>query len=212
MGAPFAQPSDLAALLQVDSVDPTSAALYLQMAADTVRAEVDQEIDLGTTIETLNGPQGHDKYYMSWPINSVVFLHERPVLAIPTIQEWQASSQSFVTLVEYVDYIWDRGGAVVRITGGNDDNPIDWTRRRRGIKVTYTHGWAQNTYQWNLAKSISTQVAARAFVNPENIHQEDFGGYSVRYRANAELTVGHFELTKHEQQSLSILRGNSLTG
>lgn len=212
MGAPFANSNDLAALLQLDSVNPASAEICLQMAADAVRAEVCQSIDLATTVETLDGPRKQDRWYDQYPINSVVFVHERPVSAVPVIQEYQQSVGSLVTLTEYTDYTWDVSGALYRISGGDDDNMIDWTRRRRGIIVTYTHGWEPDSYQYQIAKVVSTQLAARAYVNPEVLHEDTFGGYQVKYKGNAEMTGGLFELTEHEKQMLNQLRPNSLGG
>lgn len=210
MGAPFATANDLAALLQLDSVNTASADICLQFASDAVRAEVNQSIDLATTVETLDGPRKKDRYYDSYPINSVVFAHERPVHAVPKIQEYQNSVGALVTLVEYTDYTWDAAGGLYRISGGDDDNMIDWTRRRRGIIVTYTHGWSPDTYQYQLAKVVSTQVAARAYVNPEMVHEDAFGGYATRYKANSEMTMGIFEFTEHEKEMLGELRPNSL--
>lgn len=211
MGAPFATPSDIGALLQIDTVNVASAQLCLALAADAVRAEVDQSIDIGTTVERVDGPRKGDHWYESYPAGSVIHVHERPTLAVPTIQEYKQGT-GLVTLVEYTDYTWDRSGAIYRIEGGDDDNMIDWTRRRQGIIVTYTHGWSQDSYHWNLAKIVSVQLAARVYVNPEGLHQLDFGGYSTRYRANSELTVGLFELTEHEKTMLKALHGTSLTG
>lgn len=158
----FGTAADLAAMLQHD-IDTSTANLLLDLASTAVRTEVKQTIDIATTTETYDSPN-----VVSWlpvatsmlavtiaqqvPINGLLFLREIPVTTVTSVAE------DGVTLDPSV-YQWNRFGRIKRITG------IWSSLNINNIVVTYQHGWDTTTRQWQVARQVCLQAAARMYVN-----------------------------------------------
>lgn len=202
MTAAWATPTELASLLQRPALDNTTADLLLKAAADEIRAECQQSIDIASTVEVLDGPPNicSNEYG-----NSVIWLTERPVRSVTTVTEIPSAGGSPVTLVAGTDYVLGKGGRLYRMSGSAY---IPWTTRKMGISVTYEHGWDIDSWQYGLAKTVSLQSAGRAYINPEALHQKRVGDFAVRYFGTTTPITGLIQLTEFERTKLDPLRKN----
>ena len=82
----FATASDLASILQRDTIDTYTANLLLNGAADAIRNEVGLQIDLLTTTETYDPPPIAN-WWEPPPADSALLLRERQVTAVTSIVE-----------------------------------------------------------------------------------------------------------------------------
>lgn len=184
--AAFATAEDLASFLQLPTVDRYSAELALDLASDAVRAEIDMDIDVGTTTEIHDGlPVGH-------PWADTIFLRQWPVTAVSAVT-------SDGVLVPSTEYEWSRRGTITRFFTAFSD-------RQSGISVTYTHGWASTSREFALARVIAIQVAARVYVNPGQVDVLTVGSISRTFPKENDGRTGRAELTRYEQRRLDPLR------
>jgi len=185
--AAFGTAEDLASFLQVPTVDRYTAELLLDLASDAVRGETGLDIDVATTTEAYDGLDASNLYA------GTVFLRQRPVTAVSGV------SDAGVLLVPVTQYEWSAGGVISRVDG------LPFTDLAGGILVTYTHGWATNTREWRLARMVTLQVAARAYVNPLQVDSVTVGGITRTY-PRSEPRTGRLELTEFEKRRLDPLR------
>ena len=183
--AAFATPEDLASYLQVGSVDRYSAELLLDLASGAVRDEVHQQIDQASSVEIYDGLPGDH------PWAHVIFLRQVPVTAV-------ASVVSDGTTVDPGSYEWSSDGAIVHATGV-------WSSALGGIQVTYTHGWSPGDPALATARSVTLQIAARAYTNPGQVDSLTVGGISRTYSRDSP-RPGRVEMSEHERRRLDPLR------
>lgn len=206
--AAFATPTELASLVQRD-VDTSTATLLLDLASTAIRNELHTDVDAGTTTETLDGTG------MPW-----VFLSQYPVTALSSCTE------DGTALVEDQQFIWRKSGAVGRLGGVSGPwifnmppfwiapadwppglTPGMWTSRPRSIVISYSHGWATSSRQWQTARLVCLQAAARAYVNPEQVIRSDVGMVKTFHDIKI---AGRLELSEYEQHQLDPLRAGDL--
>lgn len=203
----FATASELASILQLPQVDTVTSNLLLGFAADMIREEVGQDIDLLTTAETYDGLNNR----RAPEYNNLLLLLQRPTISITSVTENQ-TNVGVVSLVQGTDYVLGEGGKLYRIQDSDEDNELAWTTKKQGIVVTYTHGWDVNTPQYQTAKAISLQLSGRAYINPQAMYELRVGGYQVSYFSRATPITGLLQLTPIEKKMLDSLRPNTLTG
>lgn len=219
--AQWATAAELASLVQRAEVDTITSNLLLTAAADVIRNEVVQDIDLLTTLETYDGPKSRHGYNGAHRFDgttfggftqgeSVLFLRQRPCISITLVTENQGTG-GIVDLVQGVDYSMGEGGRLYRFRDSNEDAERAWTTVRQGIAVTYTHGWDVTTPQYQTAKMLSMQLAARAYLNPESLYELRVGGYQESRYSRATPVTGMLQLTPVEKIMLDSLRSNWLT-
>jgi hypothetical protein len=211
MGIQWGTAAELASLVQRPLVDTVTCNLLLSQAADLVRAECNQNIDIVTTTEVLDGPRSAT-YMEPDPADAVVFLNEKPVISVTSVTELQVAN-GMTTLVQGTDFILGNGGRIYRIksSSASSYSYYPWTVNKQGITVIYSHGYATTTWQYNTAKQISLQMAGRAYVNPEGLHQMRVGGYAARYFGTTTPITGMLQMTPFEKLMLAPLRANTLT-
>lgn len=211
MGIQWATAAELASIVQRPLVDTVTSNLLLSQAADLVRAECSQNIDIITTTEVIDGPPPAT-YMEPDPADAQIFLLERPVISIVSVTELQVSN-GLTTLVQDVDFKIGNGGRLYRIKANTPSSYAytPWTVNKQGITVVYTHGYATTAWQYNTAKQVSLQMAARAYVNPEGLHQMRIGGYATRYFGTTTPITGMLQMTPFEKLMLAPLRATGLT-
>lgn len=184
--AAFATPEDLASFLQLPSIDRYTGELLIALAGDAIRDEIHQRVDLATTTEVYDGlPADHE-----WA--DTIFLREREVVAVTGIVD------AGVSLAPVVDFTWTAQGAVVR-------NRAAFTALLGGILVTYTHGWASASREWQTCRGVAIQVAARTYVNPGQNERVIIGTVRRDFPRDQPLT-GRLQLTEFEKRRLDFLR------
>lgn len=182
----FATAEDLASFLQLPTVDRYSAELLLDLASDAVRDEAGQDIAIITSTEVYDGlPWDH-----LWA--DTIFLRQVPVRSVTSVT-------SDGVLVPAAEYEWSAKGAITRLTG-------PFSEAQGGISVVYEHGWADTTRQYKLARSITLQAAARAYVNPYQVDSLQIGSINRSFPKENDGRTGRIELTKYEQRRLDPLR------
>lgn len=211
MGIQWATAAELASLVQRPLVDTVTCNLLLSQAADLVRAECNQNIDIVTTTEVLDGP-APASYMETGAADAMIFLNEKPVINVTSVTEFQVSN-GMTVLVQGTDYVLGNGGRIYRIKSSSASSYSyqPWTTNKQGITVVYSHGYATTAWQYNTAKQISLQMAGRAYVNPEDLHQMRIGGYAARYHGTTTPITGLLQMTPFEKMMLSPLRANTLT-
>jgi hypothetical protein len=183
--AAFATAEDLASFIQVPTVDRYTAEMLLDLASDTIRDEVGQDIDQATTTETYDGlPLGH-------PWAHAIFLRQVPVTAVSSVVSDGLTLSS-------ADYEWTAKGVILMRFGA-------LSTQAGGITVTYTHGHAPGSRALSTARAICLQVAARAYVNPGQVEQITVGGISRSF-ARSDPRSGRLELSEYEKRRLDPLR------
>lgn len=209
MSTQWATAEELASIIQRATVDTVSANLVLSAAAQVVRNEVLQDVDLIETTEVHDGPAPTPFYTPDGYDASIIFLDQRPVASITSISELQVGVGS-VDLVEGTDFVLGKGGKVRRVKSLGVANWVSypWTVNEMGISVVYQHGWDTDAREFATAKQISLQAAARAYVNPEMRHQLKIGTYQERYFGTTTPITGLIQLTPFEKLMLNPLRPN----
>lgn len=224
MGIQWASAAELASLVQRSEVDTITSNLLLSAAADIIRNEVGQDIDLLTTSETYDGPRGGRHHgggsfgvdgYGSvgrgrYGGDPTLMLMQRPCISVTSVTEDQVGV-GVVTLTQGADYVLGAGGKLHRINNGNEDYAYPWTTKYQGIVVEYTHGWDVSTPQYQTAKQLSMQIAARGYLNPEGLYELKVGGYEESRFSRATPVTGLLQLTPIEKIMLNSLRSNWLT-
>lgn len=180
--APFITLAELRASLQEPELDDEQAAFLVELASATVRAEVAQTVNV---IED-------DTVVLNGTGSAVVLLPELEVRAVTLVKLWDAE------LSEGRDYRWAGAGDLRRLGWAV---PY-WPAVARCLAVTYSHGWAPPSPQWEAARTVALEVAGRAYRNPEMLQSERIGDYSRAYVPRG----GRAELTPVEKRLLDPLR------
>lgn len=179
----FATADDLRLFLRRSSIDTPEADLALLMAAETIRAELDQQIDHVDNDLFVAGPG----------TGRVLLLPQLPVTAVNRVVEYG------VELLDGEGYTWSHAGTLTRLGGA-------WPVEPRTVSVTYSHGYLPTEIPAVL-RTVSVQVAARAFVNPEGATQISIGDASRSYAASSgQAPSGRLQLTDYERRLLRGLR------
>lgn len=216
--ASFATPSNLASYLQVNSVDTVTAQMMLDAASNAIRIEVNQTIDYTTNdVQSYDGPDLTKMQSGFWggfgPTAAMagwrdvreckILLREGPV----DLTQPVTIVDGGVSLVQGTDYVVGREGVVYRLNNFFTPGPDT-------VQVTYSHGWQPTTRQWLAAYNVCLQVAARAYVNPQQAGMVKMGAFEIQYphpvrSGGANQTFGYagrVELSDFEKRTLDCLR------
>lgn len=157
----FATVDELASWMQETIPDGDArATLLLDAATAAIQAYTRQSITQATGAVTLNGNGA-----------IVQLLPETPVTAVASVV------LDGVTLTADDDYEWDAEGVLYRTNGGI------WTRGRRNLVVTYTHGWDPIP---PAIKDACLQIAATAWHNPGAYTRLQLGDYAIAFAAGSD--------------------------
>lgn len=191
----FATPSDLQLLLRLSSIDTDAATLLLELASNAVRADVGQTIDAAADeTVTVDGTPGR-----------ALLLDELPVTGVSAV------SINGVALVEKVDFDWHRSGILHRCGTAitTPDYTVaawSWGGRPRSVEVTYSHGWETTSRQWQAARGVALQVAARCWTNPQQLGSETIGDWARSWNSGGTASASGLELSLEEKRQLDALR------
>jgi len=184
---PFITPDELGHALGGEELDSEQAQWLCEWGSEAVRAEVAQ------TINVIEG----DEVMLDGLGSPLILLPELEV------REVRGVCLGEEELRPGVDYEWNAAGCLWRRRSyWYDRVEIPWPKRPRALRVTYDHGWAPRSPQWNAARQVALEVAARTFRNPGMLQSERLGDWSRAWVPRG----GRAELTPAEQRSLDILR------
>lgn len=136
----YATPGELNTLAQTDVPEQT-ATLLLELVAGAVDREAGRALASAERTETVDA-SGRDTLWLDWPITAVTSV----------VVDGEA-------LTVDDDYTWSRSGYLTR-KGGR------WTD---AVTVTYTAGFAADSPELTLAKTVSLIVAADIAANPHRL-------------------------------------------
>jgi len=184
---PFIGVDELRAALADAELDVAQAAWLCEWGSAAVRAEVGQTINVveGDTV-TVDGTG-------SW----LVLLPEIEVRDVTAVAVHGAD-------LDESGFEWNAAGCLWRLGGARGllSGRARWPSRPRSIQVTYDHGWAPPSPQWDAARHVALDVATRTFRNPEMLQSERIGDYSRAWVP----TGGRAQLTEIEKRALDLLR------
>lgn len=176
----FATADDLRLFLRRSSIDTAQAEQVLNMAAEVIRAELGQQLDYVENDLFVAGPG----------TGRVLLLPELPVTAVTRVVEYG------VELVDGEGYTWSHAGTLTRLGGC-------WPVEPRAATVTYSHGYTPENLP-GVLRTVSVQLAGRAFVNPDGATQISIGDASRSWNAGGQAASGRLQLTEFERR---LLRG-----
>jgi hypothetical protein len=156
----FATAEDLATWLQrdLDAADTATANQALDLASATMQSLTGQHLFVKSNdVATLDGSGTY-----------LLFLPETPVTAVTSIT-------LNGTAVPTADYAWYRHGAIVGVAG--------WGNKAKSVVVTYSHGYATGTPEYETLRGINLRAAAKAFENPGGAESETIVSYTYRFAA-----------------------------
>jgi hypothetical protein len=176
----LATPADLAALLQMSTVD--NAALLLELATAKVQAACGGQrlVDLTDTavIPILPGcPYEELLDLPQWPVRSVATVQLDGV----TITDWRLAGQQLWRLLGWQTLSWEPSQ----------------------VTVLYTHGYPAGAQGLQLARDAVLSLAAAGFGNPTGAASEAIDDYRVSY-AEADARM---QLTEHTRAALAAAYG-----
>lgn len=178
----FATAEDLRLFLRARSIDTAAAEQVLSMAAETIRAELGQQLDYVAGDLFVAGPSG----------SRVLLLPELPVVEVTRVVEYG------VELVDGEGYTWSHAGTLTRLGGC-------WPVEPRTVTVTYSHGYPVDELPAVL-NTVSVMLAGRAYPNPDRATQISIGDASRSYGTGGKAPSGLLELTDYERRLLRGLR------
>ena len=191
-GAPFFTADDLAAWLQLDTINSDTATLLAQLASDVIRDELRLQVDKVVDDEiTMWGDNGE-----------ILLLPQRPVTAVSSVI---LDNQALVPVVQdatstLLMYDWRPDGRLYRIVYGGSfyagELMFKWPNGVP-VRITYSHGW--DTVPSAL-KSVALQIAATAYTNPEMHDQERVGWVEWQTKLQALL------LSPNQRTALDVYR------
>lgn len=185
-------------MLAAPAMSDEQAQSLAEWGSAAVRAEVGQQINvIESDTVTLDGTD-----------SGLVLLPELEVRAVSAVVE------DGVELEAEHDYTWDRSGCLWRIWGpGWRWTPLygwrhqlgRWTAWPRSVTVTYSHGWAPPSPQWDVARQVALEVAGRAYRNPEGmqLQSERIGDWSRSWMPTGTQTG---QISDAAKRSLDLLR------
>ncbi len=163
---PFASATELCEFTGIPvPIDPARLQSLLGSASELIR---------GATGQVLSEVANDVVTYIVTDIYAL-FLPELPVTAI---------SQILVDTVAFTAYTWTAEGELIRT-----DNAL-WDGT---IQVTYSHGFAETSWEFGIIRTITIQAAARAFTLNERSASEAMGSTlmeSAGYAPEVFLTEG----------------------
>lgn len=178
----FASADDLRLFLRRTSIDTEAAEQVLGMAADTIRAELGQQLDYVENDLFVAGPG----------TGRVLLLPELPVVEVSRVVEYG------LDLVDGEGYTWSHAGTLTRLGGC-------WPVEPRAVTVTYSHGFAVDELP-GVLRTVSVMLAGRAYVNPDRATQISIGDTSRSYGTGGKAPSGLLEPTDYERRLLRGLR------
>lgn len=110
---------------------------------------------------------------------SILLPRERlPVTSVTTVEELQTWQSPDYTTLDSTLYDWSEDGILVKNTW------CVWTNRPRGVRVTYSHGYAVLPRE---VAGVCLAMAKRWYDNPDNqsVSAEQLGDHHVTYAANS---------------------------
>lgn len=158
MADQLATRADLDALMQRE-VPEATATLLLEIATAVVQAETGQRLVEATSTETLIGSH-----------SSRLNLPERPASDIDTVE---LDGEEITDYRNYVSHLWRADG---------------WqacTYEPSTIEVTYTHGYAADSQDLQLARGVVLMLASGVAANPAGATQLRIDDYMAAYDAMA---------------------------
>ncbi len=173
---PLADVDQLGAFLN-DTVDPTSAALYLDIASGMVRAKIHQTVTRvdGDVIvlDPVNGPN--------------VFLPELPVNSVDLVEVlidnvWTVVDPAAYTVSTRTGSIYGFSSTRLAPNAGVQAPGVRWPFTPGSWRVTYSHGFSSPP---SALVGVVLGVAARGYNSPVSVQQERIGSYQVRYAVEA---------------------------
>lgn len=173
-GPAFAAPVDLQNFLKLATINESQAAAMLVHTGNAVRNKIKRQIDLvDNDVVTLDGITSN---------TNVIFLPEWPVVAVAQVEVLDPTG-TWVTL-DPSTYDFDEDGWLEWLTDGVPSIGLrrGWPTRRRSIRVTYTHGYAEVPPE---LANVSVSAAARLWANPSDLQGETIDGYSFRVNVAA---------------------------
>lgn len=189
--ANFFSREELAAQLQVDTIDNATADQYAAFASDALRAYLHQQVD------RVRG----DKAVLEATGSTMLVLPELPVTAVSGVK---AGGVSLVT----TDYEWWAGGQLYRLVyAGTADTPriVGYWPYGTVVEVTYDHGY---TTVPGAIKEVALELAANLYSNPGGVAQESVASYSVMWATRSSDTdqYGRMYLTAEQKLRLAPYR------
>ena len=173
MSDPFATAAEFSQFLGLpEPTDLSRMQQHLEMASANIRRYT------GQTLSTVAG----DVVVLPALQRTSLVLPERPVTAIASVVA------NGVTLSSSTDYWFTRAGVLHSGT-----MTVEGTFWSYGATVTYSHGYAEGSDEYEAIKSVCLEAAARAFTLNERSASEAMGSTlmeSAGYAPEVFLTVG----------------------
>ena len=155
MNDPFATAGELAQLIGAEEpADLARMQMFLGLASAEIRAHTGQVLS----------PVSGDVVSLEPRFSQVVFLPERPVTAI---------TQVLVDAVATTDYRFTAGGHLIRGSDPTVVSLLDWSD---GATVTYTHGYAETTDEYQVIKAVCLECASNGYTLNEGGSSAVLGG------------------------------------
>jgi hypothetical protein len=194
---PFATPDELRAFLDNPAIPQAQAEWLVDWGSASVRAEVGQTVNVVEDDEVVLDADGSE----------MVLLPELAVLGVTSVSLGDV-------LVEPHHYDWSKSGCLWRVGGGwryasgawsREVQTRQWPWRPRALTVVYDHGWGPQTPQWQAARQVALEIAAKALRSPEGLElqSERIGDWSRSWMPTGGRGA---ELAESSQRLLDILR------
>lgn len=173
----YATPDELAAFLELPSINTARATLVLQSVADAIDSEVGFSLGHQELVGVLVDGTGAAQ----------IVLPGFPVTAVSSV-EVLGRDLAWTALTESVDYTWATTGVLTRVYSAADpQGAIEpaWPGRPQSVRVSYTCGPAGAPP--GVAKTLNLTAAARLWINPGSLQGERVGGMDLRYSAKGDM-------------------------
>jgi hypothetical protein len=168
MADKFAEPEDLASLLQQD-LDASTANLVLEMATAIIQAEVGQRIVQVVDDEIELDLDGYDA-------GPYLYLPERPVTAVDSV---------LIGATAVTDYSAQLSRGSLWRADGWRSTLVGYFDQPSTVTVTNTHGYPVGHQKLQLARSMCLSLAKGFYANPSGAVREAIDDYQVAYEAMA---------------------------
>lgn len=187
----FVTVAELREFLQVDSTqlpdnDP-AATLILTLVSDTIRAYLNQAVDLVENDVVILDPNRDG--------SELLVLPQWPVLAVDLVEVLQPDGTWLAQ--DPATWTWTSEGLLRRIASpvisgypypGQFPTFAAWPVNPRSVRITYDHGYAVIP---DSLRMVCMSAASRIWANPTGVVSESIESYSVRYDSNRASGV-HF--------------------
>jgi hypothetical protein len=193
----LATPEDLAALLQDDELDRSTAELLLQCATSHVQSAAGQRI-----LEVENDEI--TLYLDSFDSDTWLSLPERPVTAVSAVS---------IGATPVADWSAQLNRSRLYRAYGWRSTLIAYPDAPSTVTVTYTHGYPDGHQKLQLARSATLALAAQGASNPTGALREQIDDYSVQYadayarmQPSAEMVLALRNLYGRATKSVRLVR------